>query len=395
MITTPQAISNNSELHQLMKTWRQAIHRHPETAFEEVKTAEKVANLLDSFGNIEVHTGIATTGVVGVLCGNQGDNGQMIGLRADMDALDITEENELDYCSAITGKMHACGHDGHTTMLLGAAKYLAENPDFAGKVVFIFQPAEENAGGGEVMVKEGLFERFPCQSVYGMHNWPGLAVGEFAVHEKEVMASTDSFDVSIQGKGTHAAMPNLGTDPMVVAAQLIQAFQTIVSRSVAPTDTAVLSVTKMQAGSAYNIIPDNVVLSGTIRSFSPHVRQTLQTAIEQQTQHICQAFGAQGKVTFSDSYPATINHPSQAKICAGVIKGLVGEDKLHLDLPPSMGAEDFSYLLLEKPGAYIWLGNGENSHSLHHPRYNFNDQALALGASYWVALTKQLLCPTP
>lgn len=386
-----QLIHNNSELHELMKTWRHAIHRHPETAFEEFKTAEKIAELLNSFANMEVHTGIAKTGVVGVLQGSQKDNGKMIGLRADIDALDILEENEVEYCSTVTGKMHACGHDGHTSMLLGAAKYLSENPNFAGKVAFIFQPAEENGGGGEVMCQAGLFERFPCHAVYGLHNWPGLPIGHFAVHEKEVMASTDSFDVIIQGAGTHAAMPNLGIDPMVVAAQLINAFQTVVSRSVAPTDTAVISVTKMNTGSAYNIIPDNVKLSGTIRTFSPTVREKIKATMQCHVEHTCQSFGASGELHFHDAYPATINHPPQAKICAQVVNNLVGEDKVHLDEPPSMGAEDFSYMLQEKPGAYIWVGNGEESHSLHHPRYNFNDEVLPIGASYWVALIYQEL----
>lgn len=386
-----QLIHNNSELHQLMKDWRHDIHRQPETAFEEFKTAEKIAELLNSFANMEVHTGIAKTGVVGVLQGSQKDNGKMIGLRADIDALDILEENEVEYCSTVTGKMHACGHDGHTSMLLGAAKYLSENPNFAGKVAFIFQPAEENGGGGEVMCQAGLFERFPCHAVYGLHNWPGLPIGHFAVHEKEVMASTDSFDVIIQGAGTHAAMPNLGIDPMVVAAHLINAFQTVVSRSVAPTDTAVISVTKMNAGSAYNIIPDNVKLSGTIRTFSPTVREKIKATMQCHVEHTCQSFGASGELHFHDAYPATINHPPQAKICAQVVNNLVGEDKVHLDEPPSMGAEDFSYMLQEKPGAYIWVGNGEESHSLHHPRYNFNDEVLPIGASYWVALIYQEL----
>lgn len=384
-------IETGGQLHQLMTAWRRAFHAQPETAFEEVKTAAKVAELLRSFDGVEVHTGIAKTGVVGVLTGQGGDDGRMIGLRADLDALDITEENEVEYRSTVTGKMHACGHDGHTTMLLGAAQYLSENPHFSGKVVFIFQPAEENHGGGDVMCKEGLFERFPCQSVYGMHNWPGLPVGQFAVHEREVMASTDSFDVSIQGSGAHAAMPDLGIDPMVVATQLITAFQTIVSRTVAPTDTAVVSVTMMNAGSAYNIIPDKVVFSGTVRTFSNAVRDTIHAAMQRQLDGICQAFGASGELTFHDIYPATINHPEQAKICASVVEELVGKDNLHLDMPPSMGAEDFSYMLMEKPGAYIWLGNGEDSHSLHHPRYNFNDAALPLGSNYWVALTYRLL----
>ncbi len=390
-ITVTQAIKNNSELHELMKSWRHDIHCNPETAFTEVRTSKKVANLLRSFSGVEVHTGLATTGVVGVLRGNQGDNGQIIGLRADIDALDITEENELAYASSVQGKMHACGHDGHTTMLLGAAKYLSENPNFAGKVVFIFQPAEENEGGGKVMVEEGLFEQFPCQSVYGMHNWPGVPAGHFAVHQKEVMAATASFDLSIQGRGSHAAMPNLGIDPIMVATQLIQSFQTIVSRNVAPTDTAVISVTRMNAGSAYNIIPDNVTLAGTTRAFSPDVHQQLHQAMQEKTQLICQAFGAVGKLEIHSEYPATINYPEKADICAEVAGALVGKDKVRLDMPPSMGAEDFSYMLIEKPGAYIWLGNGEDSHGLHHPRYNFNDEVLALGASYWVALTQRLL----
>ncbi len=386
-----QAIKNNSELHELMKSWRHDIHCHPETAFTEVRTAEKVATLLRSFTGIEVHTGIAKTGVVGVLTGNRGDNGQMIGLRADIDALDITEENQLDYTSSVAGKMHACGHDGHTTMLLGAAKYLSENPNFAGKVVFIFQPAEENAGGGEVMVQEGLFEKFPCQSVYGMHNWPTLPSGHFAVHQKEVMAATASFDVTIQGKGSHAAMPNLGIDPIVVATQLIQSFQTIVSRTIAPTDTAVISVTKINTGSAYNIIPDSATLSGTTRAFSSDVHQTLHQAMQKKIELICEAFGAIGTLNIHDEYPATINYPKQADICAEVATDLVGKDNVRVDMPPSMGAEDFSYMLIEKPGAYIWLGNGEDSHSLHHPRYDFNDDVLTLGASYWVELSYRLL----
>lgn len=385
------AITNNSELHQLMKKWRHAIHAHPETAFEEEKTANKVADLLRSFPSIDVYTGLAKTGVVGVLTGQGSDNGRMIGLRADMDALNITEENGFGHCSTVTGKMHACGHDGHTTMLLGAAKYLSEHPDFSGKVAFIFQPAEENAGGGQVMCEEGLFERFPCDEVYGMHNWPGLPVGQFAVHEKAVMASTDSFDITIVGKGAHAAMPNLGVDPLMVSAQVINALQTIVSRHVAPTDTAVVSVTQMKAGSAYNIIPEQVTMSGTIRSFSKHVRDCIHEHMQQQVKHICQAFGAKGNVVFHDAYPATINHPEQARLCAAVAQQLVGENNVHWNLPPSMGAEDFSYMLQEKPGAYVWLGNGQDSHSLHHPRYDFNDDALVLGASYWVNLIDHCL----
>lgn len=384
-------ITANSDLHHSMTAWRHDLHAHPETAFKEQRTAEKILSVLHSFKHLEIHSGIAQTGIVAVLTGNRGDNGKMIGLRADIDALDISEENTLDYCSVYAGKMHACGHDGHTTMLLGAAKYLCDNPDFAGRVAFIFQPAEENHGGGEVMIKEGLFERFPCDSVYGMHNWPGLPAGQFAVHENEVMASTDSFDITIQGKGAHAAMPNLGIDPIVIAAQLVNQLQTVVSRSVAPTDTAVLSVTKINAGSAYNIIPDTATLSGTVRSFAEPVRQLLHTAIKNHTTAVCQAHGASAKVAFHDAYPATVNHPAQARECAAVACQLVGADNVLRNQPPSMGAEDFSYMLMEKPGAYIWLGNGSHSHSLHHPKYDFNDDVLPLGASYWVALTYHLL----
>ncbi len=395
-------VTYNDALHVLMQTWRHDFHAHPETAFEEFRTHEKIVAILNTFDNLEIHTGLATTGIVAVLTGAKGDNGKMIGLRADIDALDISEANSVDYCSTQPGKMHACGHDGHTTMLLGAAKYLSENPDFAGRVAFIFQPAEENCGGGEVMVKEGLFEQFPCDSVYGLHNWPGLPLGQFAVHEDEVMASTDSFDIDIQGKGAHAAMPNLGVDPIVVASQIINALQTIVSRNVAPTDTAVVSVTQFHAGSAYNIIPDSAKLCGTIRTFSEPVRQllkqrittlvdTLKQRITTLVDALCSAHGASAKVHFHDAYPATVNHPENARDCAAVCAQLVGSENVLLDLPPSMGAEDFSYMLMEKPGAYIWMGNGEDSYSLHHPNYDFNDAALPNGANYWVSLVYHLL----
>lgn len=384
-------LAADSDLHQEITTWRQDFHAHPETAFEEFRTAEKIISVLQTLPNIEVHSGIATTGIVAVLTGKHGDNGKMIGLRADIDALNITEETDVNYRSVNEGKMHACGHDGHTSMLLGAAKYLHDNADFSGRVAFIFQPAEENGGGGEVMVKEGLFERFPCDSVYGMHNWPGLPVGQFAVHEGAVMASADSFDIVIQGRGAHAAMPNLGVDPIVIASQVVTALQTIVSRNTAPTDTAVVSITQINAGSAYNIIPDTATLCGTMRTFSGSVHATLQQRIQQIVSEICQAHQASGEVHFHDAYPATINHAQEARECAKTAMQLVGEENVLLNEPPSMGAEDFSYMLMEKPGAYIWLGNGEESYGLHHPKYNFNDEALPLGVSYWVALTYDLL----
>lgn len=384
------ASTHNDELHKLMQSWRRNFHQHPETAFEEVGTAEKIVNVLRSFNNIEVHTGLAKTGVVGVLTGNLGDNGKMVGLRADIDALNISEENNFKYCSEHQNKMHACGHDGHTTMLLGAAKYLSETPHFAGKVVFIFQPAEENAGGGEVMCKDGLFELFPCDSVYGMHNWPGLDAGKFIVHKKEVMAATQSLSIQITGKGSHAAMPHLGNDPIIVASHLIQSLQTIVSRNICPTDTAVVSVTKINAGSAFNIIPERVELNGTIRTFSQSVTDILVNEITKKVTLICESMGAVGEVEFHDKYPATINHPEYAKICAEVVTDLVGKDNVGLEEPPSMTAEDFSYMLQEKPGAYIWIGNG-NTQSLHHSQYDFNDDILPLGVNYWVNLAMRVL----
>lgn len=384
-------IEQNSALHQKLQQLRQTLHAQPETAFEEFQTATLIADYLKSLGNIEVHEGIAVTGVVGVLTGALGDNGKMIGLRADIDALDITEQNDFDYQSKVMGKMHACGHDGHTAMLLLAASYLSQHNDFAGKIAFIFQPAEENRGGGDEMVKAGLFEKFPCQSVYGMHNWPGLAVGEFAVHHGAVMASTDSFDIEIFGKGTHAAMPNLGIDPIAAGAAIIQSLQTIVARNVAPTDTAVVSVTQMNAGSAYNIVPDHITLSGTIRSFENSVRELLKARVTALAENIAIAYGASAQVHFHDAYPATINHAEHADIAIAALEKIVGRDKTHIDLPPSMGAEDFSYLLAVKPGAYIWIGNGEQSAPLHHPEYDFNDEILPLGANYWIELSYQCL----
>ncbi len=384
-------IQHNDALHQMMKAWRNAFHQCPETSFTEFKTAAKIAELLRSFKGMEVHTDIAVTGVVGVLKGSLQDvtNSRSIGLRADIDALDITEENDFSYRSTIEGKMHACGHDGHTAMLLGAAKHLSDNPHFAGQVVFIFQPAEEGGGGGERMCQEGLFERFPCDSVYGLHNWPGLPVGEFAVHSKAVMAATESFNIEITGKGCHAAMPNLGVDTIVVASQCVQSLQTIVSRNVAPTNTAVVSVTQFHAGSAFNIIPEKAFLNGTIRSFKPEVNTQLKDAMTKLVQHTCNAMGATGNIEFHDSYPATINHPEYAQICADIAIDLVGKQNVRLDEPPSMGAEDFSFMLNEKPGAYIWIGNGDSA-SLHHPKYDFNDDILPIGANYWVALVSHL-----
>ncbi len=386
-----QAIAADTELHQQMRHWRRDLHAHPETAFEEVRTAARVAELLTSFG-LEVHTGLATTGVVATLKGRlPGD--AMIALRADMDALNLHELNTFAHCSRHPGKMHGCGHDGHTAMLLGAAAYLAQQPDFAGTVVFIFQPAEEGHAGARVMCEEGLFERFPATAVYGMHNWPGLAAGEFAVHNGPVMASMDKLYIDITGDGGHAAMPHLGCDPVLVAGHLITALQSVVSRNLDPQQSAVVSVTTMHGGDAHNVIPETVTLSGTCRSFDPAVQAMLEQRIGEQVQHICAAFGARGELRYERHYPATINNPEHAGICADIARQLVGAEQVQRAMPPSMGAEDFAFMLQQRPGAYIWLGNGQTGegHGLHNPHYDFNDEILPLGASYWVALVQAQL----
>ncbi len=384
-------IATNSELHELMREWRKDIHAHPETAYEEHRTAEKVAELLRSF-NLEVHTGLAVTGVVATLKGDL-PGSYCIGLRADIDALNLQELNSFAHKSRHLGKMHACGHDGHTSMLLGAAKYLSEHRDFAGTVVFIFQPAEEGEAGAKMMLDEGLFQQFNVDAIYGMHNWPGLAQGKFVVHSGPVMASMDLFDITIYGQGCHGGMPHLGTDPIMVAGQLISALQSIVSRNIDPLHSAVVSITQMHGGEAYNVIPDSVTLSGTCRAFSEEQRVQIHTQMTKIVTNICAAFGATGELDYRSVAPSTVNHPQNTKICSGVISQLVGEQNLLLDAAPSMGSEDFAFMLLEKPGAYIWIGNGsmEGGKGLHNPHYDFNDQVLALGANYWIALTQDQL----
>ncbi len=384
-------IVKDSELHQQMRDWRRDIHAYPETAYEEHRTAAKVAQLLQSF-DLEVHTGLAITGVVATLKGNKpGD--RSIGLRADIDALNLQELNSFDHCSQHKGKMHACGHDGHTAMLLGAAKYLSENRDFAGTVVFIFQPAEEGEAGAKMMCDEGLFEQFNVDAVYGMHNWPGIEQGKFAVHKGPVMASMDLFDITISGQGCHGGMPHLGTDPIMVAGQLIGALQSIVSRNLDPLHSGVVSITQMHGGEAYNVIPDSVTLSGTCRAFSQEQQNQIETLMRQRITSICEAFGAKGELDYRRVAPCTENHPDHSKVCTDVTTALVGAENVLLDQAPSMGSEDFAFMLLEKPGAYIWIGNGtmEGGKGLHNPHYDFNDEVLALGASYWVALTQQHL----
>ena len=374
-----------------MTAWRRDLHAHPETAFEERRTAENVALLLESFG-IEVARGIARTGVIGTLHGTA-PGGRSIALRADMDALPIEEKNGFDHASQHHGRMHACGHDGHTTMLLGAAKYLAETRNFAGTVHFIFQPAEENEGGARLMVEEGVLERYPVEAIYGMHNWPGLPAGQFAIRPGPMMAAFDIFEITVTGRGAHAAMPHLGIDPVVAAAQIVGGLQTIASRNIDPLQGAVVSVTQIHGGDTWNVIPDQVVLRGTTRSFDPAVRDALEPAIRRVAEGACAVLGASMEMRYERRYPPTVNSQAETELAADVAAGLVGADQVRRDLLPSMGAEDFACFLEKKPGAYIWIGNGAATGQamLHNPHYDFNDEILALGASYWARLAETIL----
>ncbi|HYE49913.1 MAG TPA: M20 aminoacylase family protein [Azospirillaceae bacterium] len=385
-------VNRIADFHDEMTAWRRHIHENPETAFEEFQTSEFVAGKLAEFG-IEVHRGLAGTGVVGVLHGARGPNGKAIGLRADMDALNMQEANSFAHASKVPGKMHACGHDGHTTMLLGAAKYLAETRNFDGTVNFIFQPAEEGAGGGRRMVEEGLFEKFPCDMVFGMHNWPDLPPGEIAVRPGPVMAGADQFEITVTGYGGHAALPHHAVDPVVVASQLVLAIQTLVSRNVDPVECGVVSVTQFHAGTAFNIIPGEVKLAGTVRALKPEIRDQLENGLRKLVETLPPVFGATGSLWYRKGYPPTINHVDATAVAAGVAEKLVGRDRIHDDLGPSMGAEDFSFMLEARPGSYIWLGQGGTATGcmLHNGLYDFNDEVLPLGASYWATLVESVL----
>ncbi|PMR74758.1 M20 aminoacylase family protein [Billgrantia endophytica] len=371
-----------------LQAWRHDFHRHPETAFEEFRTSERVAALLTDWG-LEVTAGIAGTGVVGVLEGRLGA-GPSIGLRADMDALHVTEENGFAHASTSAGKMHACGHDGHTTVLLGAARALSRDPDFRGRVVFIFQPAEENEGGGRVMVEEGLFERFPMEAVYGLHNWPGLPVGEAAVHDGPVMAAFDIFSLTLAGKGCHAAMPHLGTDTLLATCQMITQLQALISREAPAHQPAVLSITSFHAGDTYNVIPERVELRGTLRCFDMALKEQLEARLRQAIDSLADFHGLRAQLDYHRRYPVTLNDPIHAQRCAKALGDTPGITRVHRDLPASMASEDFAFLLQERPGAYIWLGNGTESASLHNPRYDFNDALLPIGTRYWVTLVQSL-----
>jgi hippurate hydrolase len=384
-------VNRIAEFHDDMVAWRRDLHMHPETAFEEKRTSDFVAGKLASFG-IEVDRGLAGTGVVGTLHGARG-RGPVIGLRADMDALHILEKNEFAHRSRAEGKMHACGHDGHTTMLLGAARYLAETRNFAGTVHFIFQPAEENEGGARVMIEDGLFEKFPMEAVFGMHNMPGMDVGEMAVRAGPFMAAFDIFEIKLTGHGTHAAAPHLGKDAIVAGAQVVTALQTIASRTVDPQDSVVVSITQFHAGDTWNVIPEDVTIRGTLRSFRPEVQADAEAALRRIVEASAAMYGIASSVHYEKRYPPTVNHDEASALAAGVMAEVVGKDRVHLDKRPKMASEDFAFMLQKKPGAYVWLGNGpgEGGCLLHNPRYDFNDQALPIGASYWARLVETRL----
>jgi amidohydrolase len=382
-------INRIAAFHDEMTAWRRDIHAHPETAFEEHRTADYVANKLQEFG-IAIDRGLAGTGVVGTI--KRGD-GPVIGLRADMDALHIHEANGFAHKSQNTGKMHACGHDGHTTMLLGAARYLAETGRFRGTVHLIFQPAEENEGGGRKMIEDGLFKKFPVEQVFGMHNWPGTPAGKFAVRAGPMMAAYDVFEITVTGKGGHAAMPHTGIDPVVTAAQIVTSLQTIASRNTHPVDAAVVSVTQIHAGDTWNVIPESVVLRGTTRSFKPAVRDAIEVQMKRIAEGIAAAHGASVAFRYERRYPPTINHEAPTEIAAAVASDVVGAANVDRNPTPTMGAEDFAFMLEQKPGCYIFIGNGDSDGGrvLHSPHYDFNDEVLPIGASYWARLAETVL----
>ena len=366
--------------------WRRDLHAHPELLFDVHRTAASVAEKLKAFGCDEVVPGIGRTGVVGVIRGNKAGN-KVIGLRADMDALPIEEANDLPYKSTVPGKMHACGHDGHTAMLLGAAKYLAETRNFAGTAVVVFQPAEEGGGGGDAMVKDGLMERFGIQEVYGMHNYPGMPIGRFGIRPGTTMAAADTITIEIEGVGGHAARPHLTIDPVLVGAQIINQIQSIVGRNVDPLKSAVVSITVFQAGSTDNVIPQTALLRGTARSLAPEVRDQIEQRLHAIVEGTARLHGAKAKLTYRRGYPVLQNHAQQTEFAAKVAGEIVGGANVDTDHPPMMGAEDFSYMLEARPGAFIFMGNGDSA-GLHHPSYNFNDDAIPVGTSYWVRLVE-------
>jgi amidohydrolase len=382
-------------------TLRRDIHAHPELCFEEQRTSDLIAKALGDWG-IPVHRGLGTTGVVGIV--KNGNSKRALGLRADIDALPMTERNQFAHASRHPGKMHACGHDGHTAMLLAAAKHLSRHRNFDGTVYLVFQPAEEGGGGAREMIKDGLFEKFPMEAIFGAHNWPGMAVGQFAVKPGPCFASSNEFKITIHGKGAHGAMPHLGLDPVPVACQMVQAFQTIITRNKRPIDAGVISVTMIHAGEATNVVPETCELQGTVRSFTLEVLDLIEVRMKEIAEHTCAAFGVTCDFEFERNYPPTINHVAETAFFQRVAADVVGASNVH-DFEPTMGAEDFSYFLQAKPGCYFLIGNGDGSHRigghgmgpcmLHNPSYDFNDDLIPLGATMWVRLAEAWLNEAP
>jgi amidohydrolase len=374
------------------QTWRRDIHQNPELLYDVDLTAKYVADRLTAFGCDEVKTSIGRTGVVGVIRGARGSSSRVIGLRADMDALPIEEATNLPYRSKIPGKMHACGHDGHTAMLLGAARRLAQTRNFAGAAVVIFQPAEEGGAGAMAMIDGGLMDRFGIEEVYGMHNWPSLPVGSFMLRKGPLMAAADEITITVEGQGGHAAMPHQCVDPVVLGAQILLALQTIASRNVDPLDACVVSITRFEAGSASNVIPQSAWLNGTVRTLQPATRDNVEKRIREIAAGLAAAAGATARVEYRRGYPPTVNHPAQTEFAAAVARKVVGDSRVDSNVAPVMGAEDFAFMLEARPGAFIFLGNGDSA-KLHHPAYDFNDAALPYGMGYWVELVETALAP--
>jgi amidohydrolase len=383
-------VNRIADQHREITEWRRDFHAHPELLYDVHRTASSVADKLKAFGCDEVVTGIGRTGVVGVIRGQKGKSNKTIGLRADMDALPIEEATDLPYKSTVPGKMHACGHDGHTAMLLGAARYLAETRNFAGTAVIIFQPAEEGGAGGKAMVQDGLMERFGINEIYGMHNYPGMPVGEFGLRPGAIMAAADYVQIDIEGKGAHAARPHLGIDTVLVGAQIINALQSIVSRNVDPLEAAVVSICMFHAGSTDNVIPQTAQLRGTARSLIPEVQELLEKRVPEIAETTAKLYGAKATVKYRRGYPVLKNHAVQADFAASVAAQIAGADKVDTSLAPVMGAEDFSFMLNARPGAFIFVGNGDSA-GLHHPAYNFNDEVIPIGTSYWAKLVETAL----
>ena len=376
---------------------RRDIHAHPELCFKEERTSDLIAEQLTKWG-IPIHRGLGTTGIVAIL--KNGTSDRAVGLRADIDALPITEKNAFAHKSLFTGKMHACGHDGHTAMLLAAAKHLSKHKNYDGTVYLIFQPAEEGGGGAREMIKDGLFEKFPMEAVFGAHNWPGMKAGQFALKSGPAFASSNEFKIVIRGKGSHAAMPHNGIDPVPVACQIVNAFQTIISRNKRPIDAGVISVTMIHTGEATNVVPDSCEMQGTVRTFTLEVLDMIEQRMKDVAAHTCAAFGAECEFEFKRNYPPTINHPNETAFARQVMTDMVGADNVQ-EFEPTMGAEDFSYYLLEKPGCYFLIGNGDGTHRigghgmgpcmLHNPSYDFNDDLIPLGGSLWVRMAEAWL----